>query len=104
MKNKKSFRMIFAVVVIGMLVFSPFLLVIDYKRFGPFVLLFWVMSIAYFLFLKKKVDRFYGLTGSKDEDSNLGPAVEPDESDGKKESKDESGEAPVDEKDNNKKK
>ena len=72
MKKKKPFRVVMATFVILLLVFSPFLIAIDYKRFGPFVVLFWFLAIAYFLFLKKKIDRFYGLTGSMDEDSRVG--------------------------------
>jgi hypothetical protein len=68
MKEKKTLRLIFAFMMMGMLLFSPFLLVIDYKRYGPFVVLFWFMTIAYFLFLKKRVDRRFGLIGSSDED------------------------------------
>jgi len=75
MKEKKTFRLIIAAVVIGLLVFSPFLLVIDYRRFGPFVVMIWFLAIAYFLFLKKKVDRFYGLTGPRDEDSRFAPGI-----------------------------
>ena len=41
-------------VVIGLLIFSPFLLVLDYERFSSFVLLIWLVSVAYYLLMVKR--------------------------------------------------
>jgi uncharacterized membrane protein len=54
---KKFFIRILAGIVIIVLVFSPYLLVIDYKRYSPVVLIIWILSIAYYLLLKRRVDR-----------------------------------------------
>ena len=51
---KKIFIRIVAIVTILILIATPYLLVIDIKRFTPVVLLVWIFSITYFLFIKKK--------------------------------------------------
>lgn len=52
--DKKWFMRILVVVVGLVLIFSPYLLAIDIDRFGPFVLVLWVTSVAYYLFFVKK--------------------------------------------------
>jgi hypothetical protein len=51
------------------IVFSPYLLVIDFKRFSPFVLLVWFVSIAYYLWLKRIVDRRIQMKQQREGDS-----------------------------------
>ena len=36
------------------LIFVSFLLIIDFDRYLPIVMFVWVISVAYFIFLKKK--------------------------------------------------
>ncbi len=45
-----------AIVAVGVLVFSPALLFIDVDRFSPVVLTIWLLSAAYFVFVKQKKD------------------------------------------------
>ncbi|MEN8153653.1 MAG: hypothetical protein ABFR75_06485 [Acidobacteriota bacterium] len=42
---------LFAILI---LIFVPFLLIIDFDRYLPVVLFVWVISVAYFIFIKKK--------------------------------------------------
>jgi hypothetical protein len=51
---KKIFIRIVVVITILVLIATPYLLVIDIKRFTPVVLLVWIFSLTYFLFIKKK--------------------------------------------------
>lgn len=51
---KKLFVKIFAIIVILIIIASPFLLIIDMKKYSPFVFLVWLLSIASFIFKKKK--------------------------------------------------
>ena len=51
---KKIFIRIVVVATIIVLIATPYLLVIDIKRFTPVVLLVWIFSLTYFLFIKKK--------------------------------------------------
>lgn len=67
MIQKKLSKLILVFLVIGILLFSPFLLVLDVEKFSPFVLSVWFIAIIYFLFLKKRIDQRYGLSGSVDE-------------------------------------
>lgn len=50
-------RVLVAIVII-VLVLSPWLLVIDWKRYSPFVFLVWVVSFAYYLWMRKKVQHY----------------------------------------------
>lgn len=53
------------------IVFSPYLLVIDFKRYSPFVLMIWFLSFAYYLWLKRSVDRLIQMKQKDErEDSN----------------------------------
>jgi len=49
---KVIFR-VFTVIIILVIVFCPFLLIIDFQRYTPVVLLVWVLSIAYYIFSRR---------------------------------------------------
>jgi len=51
---KKTFFRILVVVISTVLIFSPFLLVIDMDKFLPVFLLIWMLSVSYFLFIVLK--------------------------------------------------
>ncbi len=48
---------ILAVVTILVIIFSPYLLVLDFKKYLPFVVTVWILSAAYFMFVKVRKDR-----------------------------------------------
>ena len=50
---KKIFLRVVVFVVILVLVFTPYLLVVDFKKFSPLVFLIWVVSIAYYIMMKR---------------------------------------------------
>ncbi|NIM11337.1 MAG: hypothetical protein GTO45_05035 [Candidatus Aminicenantes bacterium] len=66
---KKIFIRLLVIIVIVVIVFSPYLLVIDFERYSPFVLLVWFVSIAYYLWLKRIVDRHIQMKQQREEDS-----------------------------------
>jgi len=45
-------KKILAIVLILVVLLSPFLLLIDFDRFIPVVLTVWLLSAAYFIFIK----------------------------------------------------
>ncbi len=47
--------LVFAAVIV--IIFSPYLLVIDYKKYSPLVLIIWIVSIAYYILLRRRRDR-----------------------------------------------
>jgi len=51
---KKIFLKIIVAAVSIILIFSPFLLLIDLNRFLPIVVFIWMLSVSYFLFIKQK--------------------------------------------------
>lgn len=55
-KVKKVFIKVLAVVVILVLIFSPYLLILDLKKYTPFVVTVWIISAAYYMFVKSKND------------------------------------------------
>ena len=55
-KVKKGFIKELAVVVILVLIFSPYLLIPDLKKYSPFVVTVWIISAAYYMFVKSKND------------------------------------------------
>jgi hypothetical protein len=55
-KIKKVFIKVLAVVVILVLIFSPYLLILDLKKYTPFVVTVWIISAAYYMFVKSKKD------------------------------------------------
>lgn len=54
---KKWFVRILLVAVILVMIFSPYLLIVDFRRYSPVVLMIWILSIAYYLLLKRRVDQ-----------------------------------------------
>lgn len=53
-KIKKSAQFVLVLVIVLLLIFSPYLLYLDYQRYGLFVALLWVVSITYFLWMRKQ--------------------------------------------------
>ena len=51
------------------IVFSPYLLVIDFKRYSPFVLMVWFLSFAYYLWMKRIVDRYIQMKQQEEGDA-----------------------------------
>jgi hypothetical protein len=54
---KKYIMRIIAVIVILVIVLSPYLLIIDFERNAPFVVMVWIISIAYYLLVRKRVQQ-----------------------------------------------
>jgi len=54
---KKLFLRLLVFIVIVVIVMSPYLLVIDFRKYSPLVLIIWFVSVAYYLLLKRRVDR-----------------------------------------------
>lgn len=54
LKVKKVIVKVMAVVVIIVMVFSPYLLILDFEKYSPFVVTVWVLSALYYLFVKSK--------------------------------------------------
>jgi hypothetical protein len=54
LKVKKIFLKIMAIIVIMVLVFSPYLLILDFEEYSPFVVTVWVLSAVYYMFVKSK--------------------------------------------------
>ena len=52
MNKKKTIKKVLAVIAILVIFFSPFLLLVDFEKFSPFVALVWIVCIAYFIFIK----------------------------------------------------
>jgi len=49
---KKLFLRLLVFIVIVVIVMSPYLLVIDFRKYSPLVLIIWFVSVAYYLLLK----------------------------------------------------
>jgi hypothetical protein len=78
-KQVKRFSLkILVFLVIGVLVFSPCLLVIDHKKFSPFVFLVWVVSVAYYLWMRRR-ETFNLLSKKRAEQDDPGDNSNPDE-------------------------
>lgn len=56
LKVKKILVSITAIVVILVMIFSPYLLILDFQKYSPFVVTVWVLSALYYLFVKSKKD------------------------------------------------
>jgi Ca2+/Na+ antiporter len=54
---KKIFLRILIFVAIAAIIFSPYLLAINFVKFSPLVLIIWILSIAYYLWIKRREDR-----------------------------------------------
>jgi len=52
---KKTIKRIAAVAIIFLVLFSPFLLLLDFQKFTPFVLTVWLLSAVYFVFVKDRL-------------------------------------------------
>jgi hypothetical protein len=63
---KTIIKRLLVALVILVLVFSPYLLIIDFNRYAPFVFLVWIVSIAYYLLMKREIDR--RIEGKQNED------------------------------------
>lgn len=64
---KKILIRVLVAVVILVMVLSPWLLVIDWKRYSPFVFLVWIVSFAYYLWMRKRVQHFIDERNVEDE-------------------------------------
>lgn len=53
---KGFFVKVLAVVAIVVIIFSPYLLILDFRKYLPFVITVWVISAAYFMFVKVRKD------------------------------------------------
>jgi hypothetical protein len=51
---KKLAKKVLAIAVIVLVLFSPFLLLVDFARFIPVVLTVWLLSAVYFVFIKSR--------------------------------------------------
>jgi Ca2+/Na+ antiporter len=54
--KKIAARILVGVVILAIL-FSPYLLVIDFIKFSPLVLIIWFLTFAYYLFLRRRVQQ-----------------------------------------------
>jgi len=54
MEIKKLILKILVFIAVVVLIFSPYLLVLDFKKYSPLLLLIWFVSIAYFLMMKRR--------------------------------------------------
>jgi hypothetical protein len=54
---KKLFLRLLIFAAIVAIIFSPYLLAIDFVKYSPVVFIIWVLSIAYYLWIKRRVDR-----------------------------------------------
>jgi len=52
---KKLWMRLLVVITVIVIVLSPYLLIADFERYAPFVLMVWILSIAYYLLLRKRV-------------------------------------------------
>ncbi|MCU0284764.1 MAG: hypothetical protein MUF15_00060 [Acidobacteria bacterium] len=54
LKVKKVMLKIMVIVVIIAMIFSPYLLIVDFKQYSPYVVTIWVVSVLYYLFVRSK--------------------------------------------------
>ncbi|MCK4765193.1 MAG: hypothetical protein KAW12_23540 [Candidatus Aminicenantes bacterium] len=47
-------KKISAVILILVIIFSPYLLIVDLKRYSPIVVMIWLLSIVYYIFVLRK--------------------------------------------------
>jgi len=52
---KNKLKQIAAIAIILLVLFAPFLLILDFKKFTPFVLTIWLLSAVYFIFVKDRL-------------------------------------------------
>ena len=53
----KIVKIILSIITIIVLIFSPYLLILDWKVYLPFVVTVWIISAAYYMFVKARKDR-----------------------------------------------
>ena len=51
---KNLVKKISAIAVILLVLFCPFLLLVDFEKFVPLVLTVWLLSAVYFIFIKSR--------------------------------------------------
>ena len=52
---KKIFLKAVIFVAIAAIIFSPYLLALDFVKYSPVVFIIWVLSIAYYLWIKRRL-------------------------------------------------
>lgn len=52
--SKPLAKRILAAAAIAVILLSPFLLLVDFERFIPAVLVVWLLSAVYFIFIKSR--------------------------------------------------
>ncbi|UCH93210.1 MAG: hypothetical protein JSV88_23400 [Candidatus Aminicenantes bacterium] len=62
---KKIFLRIIIFAVILVVVFCPYLLIIDFKKYSPVVLIVWIVSVAYYLWIKRRRGQLPGTNGEQ---------------------------------------
>lgn len=65
---KKILITVFVFVAIAAIVFSPYLLAVDFVKYSPLVFIIWVLSIAYFLLIKRRSRRQLPLEPEEEEE------------------------------------
>ncbi len=54
---KNFFLKGFVIILILVILISPYFLIIDFARYSPVILSVWLMSAAYYVFVKSRRDR-----------------------------------------------
>ncbi len=54
---KKILVTVLIFAAIAAIIFSPYLLAVDFVKYSPVVLIIWILSIAYYLWIKRRADR-----------------------------------------------
>jgi hypothetical protein len=54
---KKIFLRVFVFTAIAAIIFAPYLLALDFVKYSPLVLIIWILSIAYYLWIKRRENR-----------------------------------------------
>jgi threonine/homoserine/homoserine lactone efflux protein len=54
---KKIFLKVIIFAAITVIIFSPYLLAVDFVKYSPVVLIIWILSIAYYLWMKRRAGR-----------------------------------------------
>jgi hypothetical protein len=66
---KKIFLRVIIFVAIVAIIFSPYLLAIDFVKYSPLVFIIWVLSVAYYLWIKRRVGRQASSESEEEEES-----------------------------------
>jgi uncharacterized membrane protein len=54
---KKIFLKVIIFAAIAVIIFSPYLLAVDFVKYSPLVLIIWIVSIACYLWMKRRARR-----------------------------------------------